>query len=1252
MPPRPLPPRPVPAVPQSGEQRNTPANLSDPFASPASPHSSVQTTDRQQSYVSTQLLNTFSPTELPLKSLRLQDDHASDGMLSWSFDAASSRSSSVAPLNVLGAAPGSAATLDAQTAHAHATASHASLVHNPSDDEQITYQYALRYAMLLDAENAQLAARTRSVGGLDALMEAASGQAGPLGSGGNATGGFAVRTVGKASGAPNLNNRTPTLVVSSRNAGADAAEQDSGSGKGRGWRRSLFGFTDTAARRLKAEVGSTGKLKQLAKGKSNPGGGYSSQLPAKDGGMTSNIIKALVQQLKRSSGASSLHPITKDCYLEMYSYLRVKEHGETLAEHGTIGDIMDMFADMCSTVCKRHGITSSEAISRTVGSQMEGFVKLFRSMLQTKAQVSREAGLVLLKLDDYQELPFAGHRMRSKSELPVNVATPQQRASLLVDIVATEEKLVSSWLKRAFHVPDPEHRHLVAELRHEVNQETATYDLRMCLLLLKKDQSFAGRPSDFRTPHAYNIWKEREITSLEQLIHSYAMRQSYMSGEQIGARRLKMEASAAESMRDEDIAAAFEYIPAKATQHYRMLVHKAVTHDIVNSQASANSISVLQLSSFAKDLLKQLSIAWRISASYRETCYLDVINEYYEQDLLSWAYLLDAFGKVERIIHLMSPMEWLVPQYQYLLDVESRIEYRALGCTQDAIEELDQQRPETSDQLKRILRALVINDASSPVVTKKPMPNVPGRRQEVMAALEPSIVYRCECLTRQCFGDEAFISSSLDGYAQLAALVLRDYEWCLLLFSMPLLEDGDRRYDIAGIVAEIETEHLYANLKRHIDQFGYSAEGSDTEATLELCRLVSKIEELHSRYSAAPLTGIDTRRLFKETVAIWLRGIDREKAKWAENALKQDSSPRELDIGKHSTSPTGHLLLQVTMDGERDDVEFYSGRMFRFLERTMSDMQQRIVEQVSTGIHDYLRQILVAQPARYRASRILNSSYVGIDRGIERSIQFLKRGGHQAPATIRVTQESCCEALIPLIDYLEDSLHTLFVHLYDDTANGVIVKVWGEALLTLEDILLPPLHGTSKGSAKALTEADMQNIFDCLDFLKWYFGGGADKDGISEDVLVNRKYQELHMVREIYFMTSKELMDAYMQELRQSATQPSEETFGVTPVSLQSIALSPGLRKAQPVAPHGRSDSIALQTLLSPALAPTLPSRDTAASSGSPTAKRPVPPPPIRTRISSADRQSVHRFGEHEDGSLNSSTDTLPMPVQDIRTAI
>ncbi|KAJ2065877.1 hypothetical protein GGH13_005940 [Coemansia sp. S155-1] len=1518
MPPRPLPTRPVP------EGRNS------PFTTPMDPQSSSRVMSYDQQLYSDYAPTRLSATEQQLSSLSLQNDFVDGGAMHWPFDTATGSVSAVSSTQAI--TQQSATPLAASSVNIHDRAS--SPDRHPADSEQITYQYALRYAMLLDADSALLAARTRSLGGFDALLDSAEGRSGSLG-----PNGFAVKTVGRASGAPNLNNRTPTLIVSNRTRAVSSAsptELSSTSGKSRGWKTSLLEFSDSAARRLKAEIGSAGKLKQLAKGKSSSG--FAPKSPTKNGGMTSNIIKALQQQLKTSAGSSSVHPITKDCYLEMYGYLRVKEHSETLAEHGTIGDIMELFTDTARTVCHRHGITTNEAIIRTVDSQVDGFVKLFRSTLQTRAQASREAGLALLKLDDYQTAPFAGGgRMRSNSELS-SARNGAQRQSLIVDNTAVESKLISNWLKDAFNVPDSEHRQLVAELKNE----TATYDLRMCLLVLKKDQSFAGKPENFRTPHAYSIWKEREITSLEQLIHTYAMRQSYMSGEQIGAGRLKLEASAIESMGDEEIAAAFEYIPAKAAQHYRMLVYKAITHDIVDRIDTANPATPLQLSNRAKDLLKQLSIAWRISASYRETCYLDIINDYYEQDVLPYSYLLDAFGKIERIIHLMNPMEWLIPQYQYLVDVEGRIEYRALGCTQDVIEELDQQRPEKVDHLKRILRALVINDAACPVAINKPMPSIQSRREEVVAVLEPSIVYRCDCLLRQCFGDDSSVAPSVDGHAQLAGLVLRDYERCLLMFSMPLLEDGDRRFDIAGIVAEIETEYFYTNLKRHIDQFGYTVENADIETTLELCKLVSKIERLHARYSARPLSGVDNRRLFKETVAIWLKGIDREKSKWAENALKQDSSPRELDIGKHSTSvidlvscfsqqaatvqrlewpdmetkawflaefmkyvdisfkvyatvmlkqfmaclslpaededakspgwnsmwnrrkykeqslnlnsstqaaiskldqsqaveihasaciklnnlaialeklhelqddlgvretvealggdnrpsikgprpetfllsfkviraesleiykeqygaavdagarpyvklavtrqvdsevtkrstfgktrpapigsanprwnesfdlqvdsreeflaplearictrdgpkrlgyrektraraffappselafgidgsvdvvldlePSGYLLLQVTMDGERDDVEFYSGRMFRFLERAMSDMQHRIVEQVSCGIREYLRQILVAQPARYRASRILgggSSSYVNMDRSIERSIQFLKRGGHQAPATIRVTQESCCEALIPLVDYLEDSLHTLFVHLYEDTANGVICKVWHEVLLSLEDILLPPLLGASKGSAKALTETDMQNIFDCLDFLKWYFEGGTDKDGIPEEALVTRKYQELLMVREMYFMLSKELIDAYLHELRRSAIELNEVPTLTTADSPSSVNTSPGHRRPLPSTPQEKGDMAFPPTRLSPTLTPAPPkySETAAGAFGLPPGRRPVPPPPppIRTRVDSMDRLSAHRFGEHEDGGHNSSTDTLPMPAMDIRTAI
>lgn len=1354
----------------------------------------------------------------------------------------------------------------------------------PSDNKRITYQYALRYAMLLDAENEQLA-RSRSTDSnrpANASKGSNNSQQDEI-----MNRDFTVKSIGTASGTPNRSNRTPTLIYPNNKTGSGgggggnppALSPSQGGFKlaafrSKGWRNSLAELGDNAARKLKTEgSGISGRFKQLALGSNHnrissasataADGGHSKRNSigaTKDGAISLEIIKALAQQLKTSSGSASIHPITKDCYVQLYNYLRIKENSETLAEHGTMGDLIDIFGQLSNSVCAQHGISSTGAVTRTINSQLERFVKLLRTMLQEKSRTSREAGLALLKLDDYYDIHVdeqSGGRSRAISDASNKFSgqniggggdVQQHMSRRITESTVTtrreaankaEKQSICSWLQNVFRVPDEEHRQLLAELKDEVDPETAAYDLRTYLLVLKKDHSFAGKPEDFRTEQAYRIWKEREITSIEQLIHTFAMRQSFISGERITAGRLRLEASAVESMDDQEIAAAFEYIPAQAAEHFRLLVDNAVTHDIVSKYSPettttendilASRSTVLQLSNFAKELLKQLSIAWRISAAYRETCYLDSINEYYEQGVLPPSYLIDAFGKIERIIGLMNPAEWPIPQYDYLVDVESRIEYHTMGCVQDVVEELDQRKPENNVYLQRILRALVINDASCPIVLNKPMPNISGKREEIVSMLEPSITYRCECLTQQCFGDESARSArDLEQFAQLAVLLLQDHDRCMKIFSMPLLQDGDHRYDIAGIVAEIETAYIYASLGRHIDQFGYNLADSDIETTLELCKLIAKIEELHQKYSNKPLTGIDNRRLFKETVGVWLKNIDNLKAGWVENAINQDSSPQGLNIGKHSTSiidlvscfsqqvsivkrlhwpyidtkawfmtefmkyvdisfkvyatvmhkqfitymglptdmddpkspgwnslwnsrkykeqslnlgasaqaaiskldqsqavevnahacirinnvaialerlyelqkdlgvhetmeelggenrpsingplpntfllsfrviraesldlsiqphnpsespsklaqpyvklamtrktdndlfkrttfgktraatsgtanprwnesfdlhidsreeftapvearictrdgpkrlgyrektraraffappspasfgvdgsvdivldlePVGHLLLQVTMDGERNDPEFYSGRMFRFLERTLSDMQHRIVEQVSEPIREYLRQILVTRPARYRTSKIMGPAHaVGIERGIERSIQFLKHGGHQQPATIRVTQESCCEVLIPLIDYLENNLHILFVHLYESTANGVICKVWNEILVSLEDILLPPLHGASKGMAKPLTEADLSNIFDCIDFLRWYFEGGADGDGIPKEMLDTRKYRELLAIRNMYFMTSKELIDEYMKEMRSSATATTDSS--------------------------------------------------------------------------------------------------------------
>ena len=42
----------------------------------------------------------------------------------------------------------------------------------------------------------------------------------------------------------------------------------------------------------------------------------------------------------------------------------------------------------------------------------------------------------------------------------------------------------------------------------------------------------------------------------------------------------------------------------------------------------------------------------------------------------------------------------------------------------------------------------------------------------------------------------------------------------------------------------------------------------------------------------------------------------------------------------------GHLLLRISMEGERDDIQFHFGRAFRWLKRTESDMVRIFVDKV------------------------------------------------------------------------------------------------------------------------------------------------------------------------------------------------------------------------------------------------------------------------------------------------------------------
>lgn len=63
-----------------------------------------------------------------------------------------------------------------------------------------------------------------------------------------------------------------------------------------------------------------------------------------------------------------------------------------------------------------------------------------------------------------------------------------------------------------------------------------------------------------------------------------------------------------------------------------------------------------------------------------------------------------------------------------------------------------------------------------------------------------------------------------------------------------------------------------------------------------------------------------------------------------------DYLPREywLDLDTQ-----GRLLLRVSMEGERDDIQFYFGKAFRHLKRTERDMVRKITDKVSSPLLSY-----------------------------------------------------------------------------------------------------------------------------------------------------------------------------------------------------------------------------------------------------------------------------------------------------------
>ncbi|CZR50874.1 probable C2 domain protein [Phialocephala subalpina] len=221
-----------------------------------------------------------------------------------------------------------------------------------------------------------------------------------------------------------------------------------------------------------------------------------------------------------------------------------------------------------------------------------------------------------------------------------------------------------------------------------------------------------------------------------------------------------------------------------------------------------------------------------------------------------------------------------------------------------------------------------------------------------------------------------------------------------------------------------------------------------------------------------------------------------------------DYMPREYWL---NLDTQGRLLLRVSMEGERDDIQFYFGKAFRLLKRTERDMIRKITDKLS----QYINASLSHEALKHLLSR----------GGLTSTVTSLWKSRQSiAPA---LTQADIEHALKPLFTYFDENFAIMKQTLTDASMVMVMTRLWKEVLLALEGLLVPPLSD-KPSSQRPLTQQEMDIVFKWLELLFDFFHARDDETGeamgVPADVLKSPKYHELASLNFFYFDTTDNLI--------------------------------------------------------------------------------------------------------------------------------
>ncbi|KAJ7938355.1 hypothetical protein B0H13DRAFT_1698484 [Mycena leptocephala] len=239
----------------------------------------------------------------------------------------------------------------------------------------------------------------------------------------------------------------------------------------------------------------------------------------------------------------------------------------------------------------------------------------------------------------------------------------------------------------------------------------------------------------------------------------------------------------------------------------------------------------------------------------------------------------------------------------------------------------------------------------------------------------------------------------------------------------------------------------------------------------------------------------------------------------------------------------GRVLVRISMEGEKDDIQFYFGRGFRSLKRAEADMLRIFIDKMSPFIQQCLSRNVLKTLLKAGGSGLAVDYNKAISNVTALWGSALGSSSNEVQIPLpsaekprvrpdELTDVEIEQAILPLFDYFDANLQTLNTYLSDTAKEMVMTRVWKEILSILEGLLIPPLSDISS-DMKPLSDKEVDIVFKWLKFLRDYFYAGGEGP-VPLEVLQNQKYRDVYSIRLYYDWHTDALMEECVRMMQQS----------------------------------------------------------------------------------------------------------------------